>query len=234
MFGLIWKTPELVAGSLYEAVAKVVESTLEENFLGLDRQSPGYGRYYVASGIFANLLCQSLVTEKITSLCGEKVPERLDKKGFRVSMLLQDRHLSHLAEKWNPTIRLSDVVVWEEEARQCQRGPFSGSFDQHLTAEALTDLKEGRLSAVCLPLVEVVRFLYVARGFKWLSDSMEGATQQLARPYSSSLLMPVCRTLIMQITGDSARGGDETVTHFSVSMVTKWLFLKEAVDKILN
>jgi hypothetical protein len=227
MVGLIWKSPEQIARSLHEPVLKVTDAILEENFLQIDRQSPAYRRYCIGSWILVNFLCEMWVSDKIEEVLGQ------DRKGKAryVGALLENAHLSYLANERNPTIRVSDFVVWDEETRLFQRllGPDA------MTREFITDLKAGRASTVCLPLVKIVCDLYVVRRFRWTTDLTQGALQQLGKLGGTFLYMPACRSLIMQVTGDSSKAGDETVSRFSVSMGLKSVFLlKESVDKILT
>ena len=251
MFGLIWKSPERIARSLQEPVLKVTNAILEENLLQLDRQSPAYGRYYIGSWILVNFLCKMWVSVRIEEVLGQGRQEMAS----HVGELLQAAHLEHLAKEWNPTLRVSDVMVWDDEVRMFQGlvGPHTVSgwlrtcehfkipvrqplLDARpLTDEVMTDLQEGRLSKVCRPLVEIVLDLYLVRGFRWMSDFAQGAVQQGGRPGGTFFYMPACRSLIMQVTGDSTRAGDETVSRFSVSIGRESVFLlKESVDKILS
>jgi hypothetical protein len=250
MFSLFWK-PERIASALYEPVLKATNAILEENILQLERHSIAYMRYYIGSWILVNFLCEMWVRVRIEDVLGKDRNDR----AIHVGQLLKAAHLEHFAKEWNPTLRVSDVMVWDAEVRMYQGivGPHSVSawhrccehfnipvcqslFDtQPLTDAVLTDLQEGRLFKVCRPLVEIVLDLYTVRGLRWISDLTEGAFQQYGKPGGTFLWMPACRSLIMQVTGDSTRAGNDAVSPLSVSVALKSVFvIKESVDKILS
>jgi len=254
-FGPILKSPEWIARSLQQPVLEIVDAILEENFLQLERQSPAYGRYFIGSWILVNLLCEEWVSVRIGEISvGEISAQVRQETAFHTGQLLQAAHLDYLDKEWNPTVPVSDVIVWDAEVRNFRKlvGPHGVSAWQRrcehfkipvceslldgrpLADAVLNDLKEGRLSKVCRPLVEIVLDVYLVRGFTWLSDFTQGTLQQSDSPHPMWLMMPACRSLILQVTGDSTRAGDETVMRFCVPMYVKTMRLKETVDKILS
>src|ERR1017187_731700 len=226
MFGLIWKSPERIARSLYGAVNKVTKSILDANFLNLDQESNAYARYYISSWILTNYLCENMVILRIIELLGE------DRRGtaLHVANLLENAHLNYLAKEWNPTFRVSDLVVWNEETKDFPRllGPHA------MTREFINDVQARRVSTVCLPVVNIVSDLYVVRRWRFVTNMTDGAKGVLTFPNNFwRLHMPVCRTLVMQITGDSEKATAETVMPFVTNLSGVAMIIEESVRQAL-
>lgn len=213
MPSILSQSTERLAALLIKPVIEAGDAIALDNFLQFPRDTLAYARFVVGSHILSGLLCDNIFSDAVGEPGRDKV--------FETTQRLKDMHVSHLTRKWNPTIAITDVVIWEVEANWYRRLPGNPAIN-------VADLK-----SVTLPLADILHHLYVVRGIRFISDFLEGANDQLERPHSiGRLIMPACRTLILQTTNKAA--DEDNVLRFTISVVTKWLLLQARVAQALQ
>jgi hypothetical protein len=136
-----------------------------------------------------------------------------DKDRVRVlecSRLLTERHLCEISGKMVTSVRVSDFVVWPTEL----------------------DSIKGSVSEAGASLPDLIRELYLVRRIQMTADMMEGAAEAIDQG-GVGLLLPTCRTFILQATGDAAFASNaRAVAAFSASIELNWTLLQQRVREV--
>src|SRR6185369_2496852 len=177
MSGFFAKSPASVAETLSNISMEVGLNISDHNFLQLPRDSLAYARYATGAQVFSSLICQHLVDTH----------ENDGPRAMEICSLIVERHIAGLSKLKVPMMRVGDIVVWDEEIDSIRRYAANPAF------------RAANLSAVTLPLSEIVREIYLVRRLQMVKDNMRGAAVVLDQKYPLlGGLKPVCSSLIMQ------------------------------------
>ncbi len=181
------------------------------NFLQLPQRSLAYVRFVVGSEIFTNLWCQDSVGLAVS----------YGASSLEISRLLTEKHLAQLARHFSQQALIADFVVWQEEIDHFTRGPSNPS------------LADAYSTGARLPLHDIIRELYVVRSMTMVMDIGKGSAVAVRQSgFTLALLMPACRSLILQTTADMERASDErTVAGFAASVLAQWMLLELSVQE---